>query len=63
MKNIIKYFINFCVDRLDAAIYARFAHLFVRNLVYKILYDEFKPVKATSGTFINIELKLFHYFI
>ena len=54
-----KNFNNFCLNRLDAALYARFTHLFVRNLVYKVLYDGFKPVKATSIKFFNIILNYF----
>jgi len=38
---------------LDAALYARLSHLFVRNLVYKFIYDRKKPVKPTNDLSIR----------
>lgn len=33
---------------LDAAILARTQYLFVRNFIYKVIYDRVKPVKVTN---------------
>lgn len=32
----------------DAALYSRLSYLFVRNYLYKTIYDKVKPVKKTN---------------
>ena len=38
---------------VDSALLARVSHLFVRNYIYRIIYDKYKPVKAHNDLTIR----------
>lgn len=44
----LKYFTQGFLIRIIEALYARLSYLFVRNSLYKIIYDKFKPPKLTN---------------